>query len=198
MVCKSCDSTSHFAPDLSDFKTPTRRSSGSSTLDPTDIVSIEHDIPSEDSCGPTIKTEISTSDDEYEIETRIKSEACDETPTSNDASCVKLEHDIDIKHEPIAYEDDSCFTSFNEQTESLKNIFCGVCRTSFDSRTALTEHMTVHSNERMFICYICDRVFKQKGNLKQHILTHTNARPYKCDVCDKGFNQEGNLIIHKR
>lgn len=175
-------------------------------MDPTDIVSIEHDIPSEDSCGPTIKTEVQTSDGENETENSfednvvIKSEVSDQVSTSEGESSVKIEpQDIDIKHEPITYEDDgACFSSLIEGTESSKSNFCGVCRTSFASRIELTQHMTVHSNERLFICYICDRVFKQKGNLKQHILTHSNMRPFKCDVCDKGFNQEGNLIIHKR
>lgn len=182
------------------YEIPSRRSSSSSILDPTDLVSVEHDIPNEDSCSLIIKTE-QHSEDENEAPVMKCEILEDQSPPEPDEEVdIKTElEDVVVKSEPTS--DLHCDTQFNknlDSKESLNTKYCGICKTHFQSKTELTDHLKIHSDEKVFICYICDRVFGQKGNMKQHIMTHSNNRPFKCDVCQKGFNQEGNLIIHKR
>ena len=65
----------------------------------------------------------------------------------------------------------------------------------------LPQHMTVHSELRLYKCAYCEKGFKAKGNLTKHHKIHTREKrekPFKCELCGKTFNQSSNLSIHMK
>ena len=45
-------------------------------------------------------------------------------------------------------------------------------------------------------CTSCDKVYMSKSALSNHMKTHNNEKPYKCTICNAGFTQKGSLNTH--
>jgi len=62
----------------------------------------------------------------------------------------------------------------------------------------LSCHMMLHNGKTSHICGVCGSSFKTKSKLTMHEMTHTGEKPFKCDKCDAKFNQKGSLKGHVR
>ena len=48
------------------------------------------------------------------------------------------------------------------------------------------------------VCDICGKNFSSKSALKQHILIHSGEKPFKCNFCNKSFNDGSSMRRHRR
>ncbi|KIS71835.1 uncharacterized protein UMAG_00264 [Mycosarcoma maydis] len=92
-------------------------------------------------------------------------------------------------------------------TEKLHCRWMG-CSASFDSHSALTDHIEtehVGSGQAQYECkwigcarYVSGQKFSQKQKVLRHIQTHTGDRPFKCSECGKRFSEQNTLAQHMR
>ncbi len=69
----------------------------------------------------------------------------------------------------------------------------------FHIQAHLNEHLSTHSNARLYLCEICGASFKTRNVQRKHVRTiHRNPRSYKCPDCDKSFNTKFALQRHSR
>ena len=73
---------------------------------------------------------------------------------------------------------------------------CSICKNCFNVKSALKEHLRVHSDERSYKCTQCDKRFKRAAGLYSHRKVHSYERPYKCTQCDKCFRWSSSLKRH--
>ncbi|XP_052753995.1 zinc finger protein 3 homolog [Galleria mellonella] len=80
---------------------------------------------------------------------------------------------------------------------------CEVCSKTFETYNTLKYHMTVHteqeiflSNKKRYTCDVCSKCFKQKSKLQRHLLIHTSDKPHSCDICSKCFKEKSKLKRH--
>ncbi|CAF4940267.1 unnamed protein product [Pieris macdunnoughi] len=73
---------------------------------------------------------------------------------------------------------------------------CQCCGQKFFTRSALNNHMPVHTGERNFKCKFCDKSYPRLKTLKDHIRIHTNDRRYRCHICGQAFIQNCSLKGH--
>ncbi|XP_039441482.1 zinc finger protein 420-like [Culex pipiens pallens] len=64
---------------------------------------------------------------------------------------------------------------------------CQVCGKVFKTKSRLTRHQTVHSEERNFPCSVCTKRFKSSYAASVHMRIHTQEKPFCCPVCAQGF-----------
>lgn len=82
------------------------------------------------------------------------------------------------------------------------------CSASFDSHSALTDHIElahVGSGKAEYECrwvgcprHLSGAKFSQKQKVLRHIQTHTGDRPFKCTECGKRFSEQNTLAQHMR
>ena len=48
------------------------------------------------------------------------------------------------------------------------------------------------------VCDLCGKNFSSKSALKQHILIHSGEKPFKCNFCNKSFNDGSSMRRHRR
>ena len=79
---------------------------------------------------------------------------------------------------------------------SIQHYSCSECKKSFDTSSALKQHMYIHSTIKPFQCEICLKSYTQFSNLCRHKRLHTDCRTQiNCRFCGKNF--VNNLILDK-
>jgi len=82
--------------------------------------------------------------------------------------------------------------SKHEEGEEKGSFKCEKCKTTFNRRDNLKQHVRVaHGN---FLCDVCDETFDLKGDLIRHMKSHK----YSCDQCHKEFTTKSILRKHMR
>lgn len=82
--------------------------------------------------------------------------------------------------------------------DKLFDFFCQFCRKDFSSKSALSEHMLIHSGEQPYTCDICGKKFNKKGNLMRHMNVHGGEKKHSCGICGKGYNHACSLKDHMK
>eukprot|EP01126_Amoeba_proteus_P014539 TRINITY_DN1640_c0_g1_i2.p1 TRINITY_DN1640_c0_g1~~TRINITY_DN1640_c0_g1_i2.p1 ORF type:complete len:136 (+),score=22.67 TRINITY_DN1640_c0_g1_i2:242-649(+) len=96
--------------------------------------------------------------------------------------------------------------NYEEKKSNSKNISfeCDVdgCSGTFSTKSNLTAHLKIHSDEKPFVCPEegCTSTFKRRSHLKIHIRIHSDERPYQCtfEDCGKSFRSQSHLVTHER
>lgn len=78
------------------------------------------------------------------------------------------------------------------------DFFCIFCQKDFSSKSALQDHMLIHSGEKPFSCNLCEKRFNKKGNLNRHLNTHGGEKEHQCGICGKGFFHASSLKDHMK
>lgn len=74
---------------------------------------------------------------------------------------------------------------------------CSYCDKSFAHRQTLYAHRRIHTGHN-FLCAVCGKHFNCRPNFIRHRRTHSGERPYVCGVCNKAFSQSNALKAHAR
>ncbi|XP_008417032.1 zinc finger protein OZF-like isoform X2 [Poecilia reticulata] len=92
----------------------------------------------------------------------------------------------------------------NEKVKKQKNkdtnenlCSCNVCDKVL-ARSYLSEHMRIHTGEKLFLCTVCGKSFRQQNHLTVHMRTHTGEKPFPCVICGKNFTLQMVLTKHIR
>jgi uncharacterized Zn-finger protein len=83
-------------------------------------------------------------------------------------------------------------------TKQIKPHHCTQCSKSFNKKSKLKIHMTVHTGEKPFSCSQCSKSFARVDKLQIHLRIHTGEKPYRCSQCSKSFAQSSKLQLHLR
>ena len=73
--------------------------------------------------------------------------------------------------------------------------------TEFAFELELTNHKTIHSEEKHFICQYprCNGKYKTKAEYQRHYKTHgPTSNDHRCLVCNRAFNKYKYLREHKQ
>lgn len=76
---------------------------------------------------------------------------------------------------------------------------CANCQRKFMKKTKLREHLSSHSDVRVYRCEICNKAFKLNYQLTKHKkYVHTEERPFKCYLCNASFKRSFHLKVHAK
>lgn len=64
-------------------------------------------------------------------------------------------------------------------TSEDDRVVCDICGKSYKTKSALSIHMTIHTNKSAHECNICGRQFTQRGALVRHMPMHTGEKPHQ-------------------
>ncbi|CAG9789587.1 unnamed protein product [Diatraea saccharalis] len=78
-----------------------------------------------------------------------------------------------------------------------KTFQCHLCKSSFVTRRALTEHSNRYHTEK-YKCDVCSKCFAIESRLKQHMRGHTGERNFVCPVCKNAYMHKMTLSKHMR
>ncbi|XP_047033628.1 zinc finger protein 665-like isoform X1 [Helicoverpa zea] len=73
---------------------------------------------------------------------------------------------------------------------------CQVCGKRFGTRSCLTQHMAVHSEQYEYECQQCQKRFKSKASLYIHGQTHGGKKAWSCAQCGAAFRWRASLARH--
>lgn len=73
---------------------------------------------------------------------------------------------------------------------------CDQCTKTFDKKSDLKKHISVHTGEKKHECPVCKAKFNDKSNFNRHTLLHTNTQPFCCPGCGSRFRQLASMKRH--
>lgn len=88
-------------------------------------------------------------------------------------------------------------THLKEAHGITKSFLCHVCKTTFSTRRALTEHTNKYHTEK-YKCEICSKCFAIESKLKQHMRAHTGERNFICPECKNAYMHKKSLKEHMK
>ena len=76
---------------------------------------------------------------------------------------------------------------------------CDICSKQFNLKTSLTNHLPVHSTERMHCTHPgCQKSFKHRANQLEHIQwAHRKEKECPCNICKKLFQMPSVMRAHR-
>lgn len=78
-----------------------------------------------------------------------------------------------------------------------KSFSCHVCKNTFSTRRALTEHLTKFHTEK-HKCEVCSKCFAVESRLKQHLTVHTGEKKFICSICKNSYMHRKTLNKHMK
>ncbi|XP_062605082.1 uncharacterized protein LOC134266894 [Saccostrea cucullata] len=134
--------------------------------------------------------------------------ACDECDfrckTNFELKCHKLKHS-DVRNYACTHpgctqrtKSKSDLTKHMKIHTNQKDYICDECGKGFRTRACLSKHLQRHSDIRPFSCDICNRAFKVKVALRKHVALHSEYRPYSCEMCGQKFSSKSNKNVHMK
>lgn len=89
---------------------------------------------------------------------------------------------------------------FNKIQETFGDIECEYCGRRFHRQGDYSEHVNVHTREKVYDCEYegCDFQALSKDNLRRHTEKVHELKKYKCDVCDHTSDSRMKAWHHKQ
>ena len=105
------------------------------------------------------------------------------------------------------YSCELCKMSFNKRsnltihetihTESPTDITCNICQKTYQEKI-FSVHQRLHFQDKVHLCNLCGKVFITRDNLNEHDKVHTGEKAFSCDICKLKCKHLSHLKIHKR
>ena len=86
----------------------------------------------------------------------------------------------------------------HQKTHSVRHT-CTVCKTTFELKSTLKNHMAVHSTD-LYKCPHkgCTKELKHRGNFLEHVnWSHRNTKDVPCINCEKYFQTLSSMHAHR-
>ena len=86
----------------------------------------------------------------------------------------------------------------HQKTHSVRHM-CTVCKTTFELKSTLKNHMAVHSTD-LYKCPHkgCTKELKHCGNFLEHVnWSHRNMKDVPCTNCEKYFQTPSSMHAHR-
>ncbi|KAJ2939910.1 hypothetical protein O0L34_g6616 [Tuta absoluta] len=85
-----------------------------------------------------------------------------------------------------------------KRTHGISKTFpCHLCKSRFETRRSLTEHINKFHTER-FKCGTCLKCFSIESKLQTHMRSHSGERRYVCPICKNAYMHTVTLRKHMR
>ena len=122
-----------------------------------------------------------------------------ETSQVGRQSADKRVHKDSQRYEKVCKYSDKAFESlkiYEEHVENCKNLFCGKCKTKFETQNKYSNHTRSCTN-RKFVCLTCNKELKRSDSLLNHPCLHyPNRNSFICPVCMTKCLTEKELHLH--
>lgn len=69
-----------------------------------------------------------------------------------------------------------------KNVQKMQQFLCNYCGKVFSTKTGLSVHELLHTDEKPHVCKICNKGFRLKIALIRHERIHSGEKPYKCKV----------------
>jgi hypothetical protein len=123
------------------------------------------------------------------------------TRRMENSSCNKMEREVKHNHWKCKWCDHISVSWEEHRRHNWEHppvsFPCTCCDKQFCSETRLKFHMSVHTQEKLFICEYCGKGFRNRQCLKNHQYTHDEGeKTFECRDCGRKFGTRGGYDSH--